>query len=458
VVCVWNCNRHDITVGKNIRKNVNTVLVLDIGTSAYKCGIVKVDGNKLIYSATEQFKISCPKEERCEVDFTRCWAYAARVLKKVVKEANRIEAKVEAVLLTSQAQTFAPVDKKFNPLSGGIVWLDSRAEDESVILNEKLPDFCLSAGFDSPKPVLYISKLMWLKRNYPQLFKKTMFFPHINEYIGYQLTRKFYTDYTNFGMSGIMDIRTKKFNRKVLKILGLKQPQVPLLYPACGKGFPVKQSVAQKLGLKSIPLVYYCGNDQSSSASGAGVTHVGDVSINFGTAMVVYTLTPQPLNEVGETQIIGVSPIDDKYFVISLESQFGSVIDKFKNTYFPELSYNDVYRMFYGKHPGLPHSDSSGDIIKIVGDTVVFDGMRTNPYIAGELLIHHFINRVKCHLREISHCVNISKLYVSGGATRSEVWINILRETLPYDIVVAAGQRDSALIGAAKIYSNTLVV
>ena len=96
-----------------------------------------------------------------EIDFDLFLSSTLELLKECLSDPGVKDSMVEALLITSQAQTFAPVNADFKPLREGIVWLDDRAEKEAGYLGKRLPDFDKTAGFNQPLAEQYVSKL-WL--------------------------------------------------------------------------------------------------------------------------------------------------------------------------------------------------------------------------------------------------------------------------------------------------------
>ena len=147
-------------------------------------------------------------------------------------------------------------------------------------------------------------------------------------------------------MGGVFDIHSKCLNQKVLALLGLTQDNLPEIREAVGISYNLTQKMTDRFGLTERIPVYFCGNDQSASAAGAGVSSQGDISANFGTAMVLYTIIKRPLESLQANQIIGINPLANDYFLICYNSQFGNVLDKFKTRYFPDITYDGFLSNF----------------------------------------------------------------------------------------------------------------
>jgi len=423
----------------------NALIVLDIGTSSLKCGSIDTEFS-IVESAIQDFEI-IQNGNICESNFEECFAKAREVLKKAIKITTQKGYLIEAILITSQAQTFMPVDKDFNSLDKGIVWLDTRASEEEVYLSKKLPKFYKTAGFSKPLSSLYISKLLWLKKNKAAIYKKAAYFPLINEYVAFRLTEKFYSDYTSFGMCGLFDIRKKHLNQKALDILELTQDNFPEIKEAAGIPYKLTHKMRHELGLKKELPVYFCGNDQSASAVGAGLEAKGDISANFGTAMVLYTIIKEPLNSIKKNQIVGINPLTNDYFLICLDSQFGNVVDKFKTKHFSDITYDEFLSKFNAVKKNKAFTD-----IRIDEGNLRYDESLDKDIIAGSI-IKYFLNRFLYHLSEIEKISSAHQIYVSGGVSQSKVWLDILAKNCKYKIIPSSG-RDAGIIGAAKIYRN----
>ena len=105
-------------------------MVLDIGTSYIKCGCIDSEFNVL-----SQYQREFPmelKEHSCEIDFDLFFNTTNDLLSECLADQIAKCSTVEALLITSQAQTFTVVDADFSPIHKGIVWLDERAEKEAA--------------------------------------------------------------------------------------------------------------------------------------------------------------------------------------------------------------------------------------------------------------------------------------------------------------------------------------
>ncbi len=419
-------------------------LVIDIGTSYIKGGCVNSE-NSIIAWCQREFPI-IQNDSFIEVDFDLFLSSTKGLLKECLNDPGVKDPKVTALLITSQAQTFVPVDADFQPLQNGIVWLDSRAGKEAEILKEELPEFNKTAGFVHPLAEQYISKLLWLKEHEPTVFKKAHAFPLINEYLAQKLTGRFYSESTGFGMSGMYDFRSNMINKEALTILGLNERHFPKIEKAAGLSDLISNHIQEAWDLPNRFPVYLCGNDQGASACGAGVKKIGDVSINFGTAMVFYTVTELLVTDLSENQIAGKHPVGDEFFLLNLENDFGIQIRRLKDEYFKNSTYDLLFQT-YLDYPGefektLPSGDSN---LKFV------ETMESHQFCAG--VIKYYLNRFKIHYDQICKTIDVKNIYISGGMTQSSIFLDILNSTLNRPFTLN-NRANAGIFGAIEIYKN----
>ncbi len=417
-------------------------LVLDIGTSLIKCGCID-GGNHMVARFEREFPMT-HHQDGYEIDFNLFFNTAGDLLKQCMENGIVQQSGIKALLITSQAQTFAPVNADFSPIRTGMVWLDERAGKEASWLKDRLPGFAGMAGYNAPVPGLYISKMLWLKRNEPSVFNEARAFPLINEYLAYKLTGEFYSDSTGFGMSGMYDYHTNGLNKDLLKILGLSKEHFPKVENAAARGELISPQIRDEWKLEYRFPVYLCGNDQSASAVGAGLKQPGDVNINFGTAMVLYTLTESLTTGLKAGEIAGKHTVGDDYFLLSYENDFGIQIRRFKDDFFEHGTYDEVYKTCI-QYPDAAEQDPRS----MPDDLHLMSGPDLHRFCAG--IIKHYLARLRTSIARLRESMQLKNVFISGGMSQSEVWLDILRENIdaPLEVNFSA---DAGLFGALDAF------
>ncbi len=422
--------------------NSKRFVVLDLGTSDIKCGCVEASG-AVVFRHKRRFPL-IRNGNTWEIDFEAFREISGNLVRECLTKMASQRTEAEALLVTSQAQTFAPVDADFRPLRRGLVWLDERAAKEAAELDKSLPDFSAAAGFARPAAAQHVSKLLWLKRHEPTIFRAARAFPLLNEFFVYKLTGQFFSDSTNFGMGGVYDLRQNGLNRKVLRILELSESHFPNVVPAATRGELISRQIREQWGLSKRFPVFLCGNDQGASARGAGVRRAGDVALNLGTAMVLYTVTDSLVTALTDAQISGKHPVGDDYFLLNFEPDFGLKMRRLKEVFFPNGTYDDLYRTYFqfnGNEMQKARVDES--------DWQNLTGTEARRLCAGE--IHSFVRKLKAHLERIKKTAPVHRIFLSGGMTRSPLLVKIVTDVLQQPVHLRQ-QAEAGLMGAVQIF------
>src|SRR5208282_5722822 len=100
---------------------------------------------------------------------------------------------IRALGISAQGETLVPIDREGTPLRNAIVWLDNRAQQEAELLSKEFDQQSTYriTGQVSIVPTWPASKILWIKRNEPEIFRKTFKYLLVEDYLIYKMTGKF---------------------------------------------------------------------------------------------------------------------------------------------------------------------------------------------------------------------------------------------------------------------------
>jgi len=424
------------------------IIALDLGTTAFKCGVIAQDGQLVDAPFVAPYELA-QSGSRTQCDPQLYLDMVFDLVAKAANSARRQRLEVKAIGISSQAQTFIPVDMAGKPLDHAVVWLDDVACQESMELAEQFTDFHLHSGFPKSSPQLFLPKIMWLRRHAALLFKKTDKFLLINEFVIKHLTGRSYGDSTLQGMGGFFDIRKRTLSSKALKLSAITSERLAEIHPAATFAVSFKHPIAKRFGLKAVD-VFSCGNDQCCAAVGAGIIRKGQVLCNFGTAMVVFTPRPTLSPTLKANQISGINPLDDKYFLLGFESECGAVMAWAHDTLFSGTDYDEMIQLSLEVPPlpgttlFKPHGDGSFDLKDV--------SVRNDRRIICRSMLDYYADAFVKLLRGISGSSTIHPI-ASGGLSASKAWLDHLsiRAGLKF---TKAQCGHAGLLGVAKIINR----
>lgn len=422
------------------------ILALDLGTTAFKCAPATADG-LLAPPVTVSYALDY---DRGSVTFEpeAYFRIALQALRGAAAAAREAGLQVNALGISSQAQTYIPLDAAGRPLQKAVVWTDGRALAEAAEAAQAIPDFARHSGFCRPLPELFLPKVMHFARHGGFPLNRVWKFVLLNEYIIYRLTGHAYGDETNQGMSGFYDIARRRVSTAALGLAGIGEQQLAQVAPAARVSQPLTAEWAAELGIDSVP-VYSCGNDQSAAAAGAGLSAEGDVLCNFGTAMVIYALKDALPETLLDKQIAGISPLTGRYFLLGVESECGNVLDWARGMFYRDRSFGDMLSeaLDAGVNTALlPIADVPGSGMIDLRNL----SLASEPRHAVRALLERYAAIFGELLGGVTGGRSATRLFASGGLSRSDAWLDFLAARFSLSFTRARIEQPG-LVGVARI-------
>jgi xylulokinase len=268
-----------------------SLLAVDIGSSACKAVLFAADGQILAKRAVG-YRPEFPQPCFAEMDAETFWSALCSSSRAVAQDRADL---VQALCLSSHAETFVPVDGDGRPLSHAILNQDSRALEEA--------SWC-EATFGRPRlfqitghvahPMYPIPKILWLRNHRPEMFARTRSFLTLIGYLLEKMGLPGYVDYSLASRFLAFDIQKRAWSDEILHATELDPACLPVPVPAGTIVGKLKAEIAGELGLRPGTPVVLGGHDQPCGALGAGVISGGRVSDSMGTYECLLAVTELP--------------------------------------------------------------------------------------------------------------------------------------------------------------------
>jgi xylulokinase len=267
------------------------IIAHDVGTSNNKAVLVDLEGGvhgKCIGS----YDIKYPSPGWAEQDPEDWWRVVTRTTKQLIAETGVSPSDILCIVYSTQMLGIVPMDGKGNHLRQAIIWLDSRAPEEAKwVMNKFLGPSVFSAiagatisGKDG------IPKLIWLKKNEPDIYARMKCFLDVNGYLTYRSTGKMVMAWSNASGFGL-DLRKKTWLAAIFKYVGFDTKKLaPLVRSTDTVGGLTKEAAEQFGLLEGTPVMGGAG-DVASAAVGSGAVGEGDGHISIGTSAWVGVVT-----------------------------------------------------------------------------------------------------------------------------------------------------------------------
>lgn len=446
---------------------MQSVISVDIGTTAVKASFIERDGN-IISNYVENYPTDF-SAGRVEQNPENWWNALIKCLSDIKIKCSGC---AEAIVLSGQMQDLICLSD--GKLSGpAILYSDTRAKEEWQYISQGMGAEAFSAlTMNSGDPSIIPAKILWLKKHSPeQVPSSVMFLLGAHDYICWKLTGRTVTDYTNASTTGLLNFSSDSWDRDILAIAGVTEDNLPELIRADTITGTVTSSAALETGLpEGLPVVHGAG-DAASSTLGAGAGVEGVYSGYLGTSGWIAATSDSTKNP--ETGIFNLKhPDPEKVLNIGPMLMTGGNVEWVVKTFLAERDAavsNEMFSSF------TQHAETSSP-----GGTGIF----YLPYLSGERapfidsyargafigltkmsgkgdMFRAVLEGVSYSLRSIIDVISdggtTGKLiHLSGGGAWNRLWAEILSSVAGADICTMANARESGVIGNVIIAGNAL--
>ena len=310
--------------------NGKYVLAVDLGTSGPKTALISVYG-EVVGSEFEETPIIIFPDGGAEQDPQQWWNAILTTAKKVLGKYPVSPEDIVAVSVTTQWSGTVAVDEAGNHLMNGVIWMDSRGADD---IREVLGGPFKISGYPLFKALIWqqltgglptltgkdpTGHILWIKKNRPDIYRKTYKFLEPKDYINLCLTGKFAATYDSILLHWVTDNRNPSrvvYSDKLLKLTGIDRSKLPDLISAMDIVGPVKKDIAADLGLKEGTPVIGGTPDVPSAGVGSGAVRDYEGHLYVGTSSWISAHVPFKKTDIAHNFGSFPSPVPGRYIIL----------------------------------------------------------------------------------------------------------------------------------------------
>lgn len=273
-----------------------TYLGIDLGTSGLKAILVD-EAQESLAEATVPVSTQAPRPGWSEQDPLAWWAALEEALARLRAERPEAMSAVRALGLSGQMHGAVLVDRDAAPIRPAIIWNDGRATRECASLHEAVPDIGTISGIIA-MPGLTAPKLLWLKRNEPESFRRIWKVLLPKDYLRLRMTGEATTDMSDAAGTLWLDEAARDWSDAVLAASGIDRDRVPALAEGSAATGMLRPEIACAWGIDGDVVVAGGAGDVAGAAVGVGAVEEGDAFVSVGTSSQVFVTDaryrPQP--------------------------------------------------------------------------------------------------------------------------------------------------------------------
>lgn len=413
---------------------------IDLGTSAVKLILMNEKG-KIYNTVTKKYPLYFPKSGWSEQKPEDWFEKTVDGLKQLTEMYNKKE--IAGISFGGQMHGLVILDGNDNIIRPAILWNDGRTGKETEYLNntvgeEKLSEYTANiafAGFTAPK-------LLWLKENEADNFKRISKIMLPKDYVAYCLSGIFCTDYSDASGTLLLDVKNKRWSKEMLDICSVNENMLPRLFESYEVVGTIKDDIAELLGFDRTVKIIAGAGDNAAAAIGTGTVGDGMCNISLGTSGTIF-ISENIFRNTKNHAIHSFAAADGGYHLMGCMLSAASCnkwwMDDILKTdeYFKEqenivkLGENNVFFLPYLMGERSPHNDPNARAAFI---GMSMDTTRTE-------MTQAVLEGVAFGLRDSleaakSMGIKIDRAKICGGGAKSELWRKIIANVLNIEIDV----------------------
>jgi xylulokinase len=442
---------------------------IDIGTTGAKVAIFDLEG-KIISSGYREYACIYPKPNWVDQDLKIMYKSATEASRDCIEKAGIDILSVAAISISAQRSCTIFIDDSGTELIPMMSWQDGRTGVEIEEISRLIGAENYYAVTGLPLgPAWILPKILWLQKNYPEIWKKTVRVVQLHDYFLKKLgCSEFIVDVPDAAFYGLWDTDARDWSGFLLDAFKLNSAKFSRPLPSGTRAGKLSAQASKDFGFKEgTPLCVGAG-DQNSAVVGAGVVNPGEMSVSIGTGGIAITYLDKPFRDPNRMNMITNHAINGKWQMEGMQNGAAGVFRWFR----------DEIALF-----GLSAADSvdKDKVYKSLDELIMktpagSKGLLMLPYFAGSAaprwntnargtitgltfahdkacLARCFMEGITLEMKDIINSIMNSGIRITsarliGGAAKSNIWNQIQCDMYKMDVSTLKIP-DAAILGAS---------
>ena len=433
---------------------------IDLGTSSVKTILINSD-QKTLASHTEPIELLNPKNGYYEQN-PEVWITATFLCFKKIRQQKPKEFEiVDSLAISGQMHGATLIDKNFNVLRNCILWNDTRSMKECIEMTSIYPNIEEESG-NLAMPGFTAPKILWIKKNEPEIFKKIYKILLPKDYLRFRLSGDFVTDMSDASGTLWLNVKNRNWSSDLLNLTSISLDNMPKLVEGSECSTYVDKKLAKKIGFKSNVIIAGGAGDQAAGAAGSGVIHFNQSVISLGTSGVYFSPSVNYSSNAKKAVHSFCHCLPNTWHHMSVMLSATNCIDWISNTLGLNINKsfehiedyclnilqenNTPYFLPYLSGERTPHNNSNirGSFHQINTSTTksamlyaVLEGV-TFGIKNGYEIIEEINNKTE-------------ETYIVGGGSKSEFWANFISSAINKKIIIGEDSNLGPSLGVARL-------
>ena len=440
---------------------------VDLGTTGVRAIAYDIRGNNVC--ASEAFyPLLTPHPDWAEENPLQIFESVEQVIAETAAQLRYKNRVLEGIALSTVMHSFVGLDESYEPLMDMQTWADSRS---AGIVKEMKADETLCRRFyektGCPIHACYpLAKVIWMKRNMPELFARMHYVGSIKDYLLRNLTGEWVIDHSTASTSGMYNEADMDWDAEILAYAGLRREQMPRTVSTTYQG-KLSETAAKAMHLPSGLPVVIGATDGVLVNVGIGAVRPGQLSATIGTSGALRMLTEKPTTDP-KMRTWCYNLTDDMWVAGGAINNGGMIlrwvrdnICHYTKTHLENLDVDGYDLMTMKAAHIAPGAEGLIMLPCFTGERAPYWNSELRGMLFGLSLNHSRSHIIRATMEGICYSMNtvllalkefgdIRDIRVSGSFTKSQLWLQILADVLNQELTLPDNS-EGAAFGAAVL-------
>lgn len=274
-------------------------LGIDIGTFESK-GVLADENGLVVASASRAHKMHIPRpgwaEHRADEDW---WHDFRQISRELLAQSKVDPSEIKCVACSAIGPCMLPVDEAGNPLMNAVLYgVDGRADSEIEELDHRIgKEVILDRCGNALTSQSVGPKILWLKRNRPEIFARTAKILSSTSYLVFKLTGNYVIDhYTAANFSPLYDVERLDWSIDLADDI-VPIDALPQLLWSTEIAGEINSQAAVETGLAVGTPVTTGTIDAAAEAASVGARDSGDMMLMYGSTIFIIMLSEKRVRD-----------------------------------------------------------------------------------------------------------------------------------------------------------------
>lgn len=348
---------------------VKYVIGVDLGTSAVKVLLINQKG-KVCRKVSKSYPLLQVKSGYSEQNPEEWVDKTVQALKELIVDFQGSTEDIKGISFSGQMHGLVLLDVHHQVLRNAILWNDTRTTKQCEDIYELVGEEQLLKITKNPALEGFtLPKILWVKENEPNLYKKASIFLLPKDYLRFRLTGQIYSEYSDAAGTLLLNVGEKKWSSEICDAVGVDIHLCPPLVESHDFVGTITLEISSQTGLSESTKVFAGGADNACGAIGSGILEEGKSLCSIGTSGVVLSFEESKNRDFkGKVHYFNHGK-EDSFYTMGVTLAAGYSLSWFKDTF-------------------AEHEDFDEFLNGLENVPIGANGLLFTPYIVGERTPH----------------------------------------------------------------------